>query len=179
MKNIGYGGKQRVKKKHFKKTVTSLVTTTVLFSSLVPSVVGVAQSQVIPEVTEEVTQVNETSLNLGKKSFEDFLLRKGIHDIKEISQEDGEKLLDEYANLLDRQRLAPVAAAAAVASLIWAGINIGKSFYSAGRYAAMQALSRRWTTRTAYKRNSKPYWFTISTISFWAALGFDDFMYGR
>ncbi|MBL3716301.1 hypothetical protein GHK52_05660 [Lactococcus garvieae] len=173
MKNIGYGGKQRVKKKHFKKTVTSIVTTTVLFSSLVPSVVGVAQSLVIPEITAEVTQVDETSLNLDKKSFEDFLLRKGIHDIKEISQEDGEKLLDEYANLLDRQRLA------AVASLIWAGINIGKSFYSAGRYAAMQALSRRWTTRTAYKRNSKPYWFTISTISFWAALGFDDFMYGR
>lgn len=168
-----------MQKKYLKKTVISLVATAVLSSSLTPSGVGLAESQVIPEITAEVTQVDETSLNLDKKSFEDFLLRKGVHDIKEISQEDGEKLLDEYANFLDRQRLAPVAAAAAVASLIWAGINIGRSFYSAGRYAAMQALSRRWTTRAIYKRNSKPYWITISSISFWSALGFDDFMYGR
>ena len=179
MKNIRYGGKQMMQKKHLKKTIISLVTTTVLFSSLVPSVVGIAQSQVIPEVTAEVTQVNEESLNIDKKNFENFLLRKGIYNVKEISQEDGEKLLDEYANLLDRQRLAPVAAAAAVASLIWAGINIGKSFYSAGRYAAMQALSRRWTTRTAYRRNSTPYWIALGSISFWSALGFDDYMYGR
>lgn len=168
-----------MQKKYLKKTIFGIATTTILCSTLAPSSLALAQVQDSSKAASTVRVEPEIDLNSEQKRFEDLLSRQGIDDVKSLSEEDGNKLLEEYANLLDRQRIGPLAAASAVASLVWVGINIGRSFYSAGRYAASQSLSRRWTTRAAYRRNSTPYWIALSSISFWSALGFDDYMYGR
>ncbi|MDR2833405.1 MAG: hypothetical protein LBV67_06800 [Streptococcaceae bacterium] len=157
-------------RKLIKNVIIASMSINMLAATVIP-----ASASVLYTSGHAQEEANLNSLEAEIKKFHQFLEKKGITDIQARTDEEKEILLNQYLNQLGRTR-----SVGAVLGAIAAAIAIGKGLYGAGRYAAMQAVSRGWISKTQYRRNGGGYyWSIVAGFGFFVANGFDDYMWDR
>lgn len=153
---------------------------------------------IVAQATEDTFLVKENSnfekaIQMLEKNNEVELandLQEFFED-KTVTPENKDQLVTEFLMYTNSGSLAPsipggiqtqsiAGGTAAVLGAIAAAMAVTKGMYEAGQYAARQVDSRGILTKSQYKPNGG-LWMTAITVGVgWsAALGFDDYMYGR
>lgn len=162
-----------------KKIILTLTSISMLGVSFSPSVSAFTiqnSAETSDSQTIEMNEPTDTQLNKEILAFERYANDVGIENMKLLSINEQDKLLNSYVDNLSRLR-NPLAAAIGIVA---GAIAVGRGFYAAGRYGAVQCVSRGILTRANYKKSaSYYYWGLVAAFGFFVANGFDDYMYGR